>query len=94
MHKQCLCVICGGQSPEHEVSLESTRNVLAAIDRRRFAIQLIGIDKRGNWNRYNPDRFVLDRTGRRGRVRTALANPGPRVTLACVNGRGCDCPID
>jgi D-alanine-D-alanine ligase len=42
-------IIYGGQSAEHEISILSARNVLAALDRSRFEPVLIGIDKSGKW---------------------------------------------
>jgi D-alanine-D-alanine ligase len=42
-------ILYGGQSAEHEISILSARNVLAALDRERFEPVLIGIDKSGRW---------------------------------------------
>ena len=42
-------ILFGGQSTEHEISILSARNVLAAMDRTRFEPVLIGIDKAGRW---------------------------------------------
>jgi D-alanine-D-alanine ligase len=42
-------IVFGGQSAEHEVSILSARNVLAALDPARFEPVLIGIDKTGRW---------------------------------------------
>jgi D-alanine-D-alanine ligase len=42
-------IVFGGQSAEHEVSILSARNVLAALDPSRFEPVLIGIDKAGRW---------------------------------------------
>ena len=42
-------IIYGGQSAEHEISILSARNVLAALDRSRFTPVLIGVDKSGKW---------------------------------------------
>ncbi len=42
-------ILFGGQSTEHEISILSARNVLAALDRTRFDPVLIGIDKTGRW---------------------------------------------
>ncbi|MGB6449248.1 MAG: D-alanine--D-alanine ligase family protein [Steroidobacteraceae bacterium] len=42
-------IVFGGQSAEHEVSILSARNVLAALDPSRFEAVLIGIDKAGRW---------------------------------------------
>jgi D-alanine-D-alanine ligase len=46
-----VVILFGGRSAEHEVSILSARNVLAALDRRRFQPILIGIDKQGRWHR-------------------------------------------
>ena len=47
--KTTVGVLFGGQSGEHEVSLMSVQSVLAAIDRDRYDIVPIGIDKNGRW---------------------------------------------
>ncbi|MBC8259615.1 MAG: D-alanine--D-alanine ligase [SAR324 cluster bacterium] len=42
-------LICGGTSGEHEVSLVSAYNIQAALDRDKYDVLLIGIDKSGTW---------------------------------------------
>src|SRR6516164_7555782 len=49
MRKIRVGIVFGGQSVEHEISIMSARNVLAALDRSRFEPVLIGIDKSGRW---------------------------------------------
>ncbi len=44
-----LVIIFGGQSAEHEVSITSARSVMKAIDKDKYNISLIGIDKKGKW---------------------------------------------
>ncbi|AHF06963.1 D-alanine--D-alanine ligase [Desulfitobacterium metallireducens] len=44
-----IMVLFGGQSGEHEVSLESAQSVLNALDRTRYEVQTIGISKGGKW---------------------------------------------
>ena len=44
-----VAIIFGGRSAEHEISILSARNVLAALDTERFEPVLIGIDKAGRW---------------------------------------------
>ena len=51
MNKTKVIVLFGGRSAEHEVSLLSARNVVAALDRTRFEPVLIGIDRQGRWHR-------------------------------------------
>ncbi len=42
-------LLFGGKSPEHEVSLQSARNILEAIDQEKYEVVLIGIDRAGQW---------------------------------------------
>jgi D-alanine-D-alanine ligase len=42
-------VLFGGRSGEHEVSLLSAASILNAIDRRKFEVVPIGINKAGHW---------------------------------------------
>ncbi len=44
-----LAVLFGGRSCEHEVSVTSARSMLAAMNRDRYDIKLVGIDKAGRW---------------------------------------------
>ena len=49
MAKIRVGVLFGGKSAEHEVSLQSARNVMAAINREKYEVVPIGIDKKGRW---------------------------------------------
>ncbi len=51
-------IIFGGQSAEHEISILSARNILAALDRSRFEPVLIGIDKSGQWLAQDEQRLL------------------------------------
>ena len=51
-------ILFGGRSAEHEVSLQSAKNVFDAIDRSRFEPVLIGIDKSGRWLLCDAARFL------------------------------------
>jgi D-alanine-D-alanine ligase len=42
-------ILFGGRSGEHEVSLLSAASILKAIDRRKFEVVPIGINKAGHW---------------------------------------------
>lgn len=44
-----VAVLYGGRSGEHEVSLRSAFNVIHNLDRSRFEVIPIGIDKQGVW---------------------------------------------
>jgi D-alanine-D-alanine ligase len=43
-------VVFGGKSGEHEVSLQSARSVMSALDRDRYELVPIAIDKAGRWH--------------------------------------------
>ncbi len=50
MHSKIrVAVLFGGRSAEHEVSLQSARNVIDAIDHEKYETVLIGIDRAGAW---------------------------------------------
>lgn len=44
-----VAILFGGQSAEHEISLISARNIVEAMDKRKYEIVSIGIDKQGRW---------------------------------------------
>jgi len=50
-----VCVVFGGRSGEHEVSLNSSYNVIRAIDKSEFEITMLGITKEGIWKLYHGD---------------------------------------
>jgi D-alanine-D-alanine ligase len=52
---QRLLLVFGGRSSEHEISLRSATEVLAALDRARFTPVLLGIRRDGGWRTGSPD---------------------------------------
>lgn len=47
--KKTIAIICGGKSGEHEVSLRSAFYVFNNIDKRKYRVVIIAIDKKGRW---------------------------------------------
>ena len=45
-----VALLFGGKSAEHEISLISARNIVAAMDKNKYDIVAIGIDKQGRWH--------------------------------------------
>ena len=43
-------LLFGGRSAEHEISLASARAIFEAVDRTRYDVVLIRIDRSGNWH--------------------------------------------
>jgi D-alanine-D-alanine ligase len=44
-----VALLCGGQSTEHDVSVNSAKNVINALDSKRYDVSVIFIDKQGDW---------------------------------------------
>ena len=49
MKKLSVCILFGGISPEHEVSLRSAESVLNNIDHSKYNVFPLGITKSGDW---------------------------------------------
>ena len=49
MNKLNVCILFGGMSPEHEVSLRSAESVLNTIDKEKYNVYPVGITKDGDW---------------------------------------------
>jgi len=56
--KMKVCLLCGGRSAEHEVSLQSAKNVFNEMDRTKFEPFVVGIDKSGRWFLYEQGSFL------------------------------------
>lgn len=77
-----ICVLYGGRSGEHEVSLRSAASVVKHLDSRKFSLVLIGIDKTGRWHLQD-------------RVRSApLPGQGDILSIAESSKRVCVVPGD
>ncbi len=55
-----IAIICGGKSAEHEVSLQSAKNIIEALDIKKYDPTLIGIDKKGNWHLYDIKKYLVN----------------------------------
>jgi D-alanine-D-alanine ligase len=68
-----VAVLQGGRSGEHEISLRSARSIMEAMDRSRYEVVPITIDKEGRWS----PRPILPEPG---------ANPGIDVVFPALHG--------
>ncbi len=55
-----VAIIFGGKSAEHEVSLQSAKNVIEALDKSKYEPVLIGIGKDGRWFLNRKSQFLLN----------------------------------
>lgn len=60
MAKLRVGIVFGGKSAEHEVSLQSAKNIVDAIDKTKFDVVLLGIDKQGQWHVNDASDYLLN----------------------------------
>lgn len=53
-------VLFGGKSAEHEVSLQSARNIIESLDKNKYEVIPIGINKEGKWLLNNTSNYLLN----------------------------------
>ncbi|MBQ9929223.1 MAG: D-alanine--D-alanine ligase [Oscillospiraceae bacterium] len=59
MVKLSVCVLFGGMSPEHEVSLRSAEYVLNSLNTEKYNIFPVGITKDGDWVLFGSNDYSL-----------------------------------
>ena len=83
MKKLSVCVLFGGISPEHEVSLRSAESVLNNMDPEKYNIFPVGITKDGNWILFGGTDYSMLPSGQ------WQDHPGNRkATISPVRGQG------
>ena len=75
-----LGILFGGQSCEHEVSVTSARSIEKAIDREKYHVHLIGIDKSGYWH-LGDDVEALTSSGSVTQLQQGQNHPDTAVSL-------------
>ncbi len=58
--KKNLCVIFGGESPEHDISQKSVTSVLNNLDEDKYNIYTLGITRDGRWLLYTGDKALIE----------------------------------
>lgn len=83
MKKLAVCILFGGISPEHEVSLRSAQAVLNHMDKEKYDIFPVGITREGDWFLYGSNDYskLPD-----GSWRSCSENK--RAALSPVRGQG------
>ncbi len=84
MKKLRLGIVFGGRSAEHEVSLQSAKNVLQAIDKTKYDVILIGIGKDGKWYLSDYSKLLPNRRN----LKSTFLNPLNQVSLVSFEKRG------
>jgi len=83
MKKISVCILFGGISPEHEVSLRSAESVLNNIDHNKYNVFPVGITRDGDWILFGGTDYSLLPSGQ------WTDHPGNRrATISPVRGQG------
>ncbi|MDO8488026.1 MAG: D-alanine--D-alanine ligase family protein [bacterium] len=53
MPKVRVGLVFGGKSGEHEVSVRSAASIYRALDKQKYDVRLVGVDKAGQWHQVN-----------------------------------------
>ncbi|MBE6928404.1 MAG: D-alanine--D-alanine ligase [Ruminococcaceae bacterium] len=83
MSKLSVCVLFGGISPEHEVSLRSAESVLNNLNTEKYNIYPVGITKDGQWLLYRGTDYSALPSNR-----WITAEDNRRVAISPVRGEG------
>ncbi|MGH7794741.1 MAG: D-alanine--D-alanine ligase [Candidatus Binatia bacterium] len=94
-----VALLFGGKSAEHEISLISARNIFHAIEKKKYEILAIAIDRQGRWFLDDGARLLRDATASSvsmagaknaaavmpGETSKPLMRPSSRQTLGAVD---------
>ena len=86
MKKLSVCILFGGISPEHEVSLRSAESVLNNIDHEKYNVFPVGITKDGDWIHFGGTDYSMLPSGE------WINHPdNRRATISPIRGQGLLC---
>jgi D-alanine-D-alanine ligase len=79
-----VALLFGGKSAEHEISLISARNIFQAMDKKKYDVLAVAIDKHGRWSVDEGARLLRDASSSRvesiGTKQSVAALPGDTQT--------------
>lgn len=87
MSKIKVCVLFGGKSPEHDISLKSATSVISNLDKDKYELHLIGITKDGEWFYYSGSVDCLEDDGwlaDKSKLKKAIISPDSRDAAIIV----------
>lgn len=100
MSEKChITVLCGGQSTEHEISVLSARNVVAALDRKKYAVSVIYITRQGRWYLLDDEKQIhkakLQELIAKKSASAVMLMPGdPKHPWVLKNDMSCQIPVN
>ena len=86
MKKLSVCILFGGMSPEHAVSLRSAESVLNNIDKEKYNVFPVGITREGDWILFGGRDYSMLPAG------TWMTHPhNRRAAISPIRGQGLLC---
>lgn len=82
--QETTLIVFGGKSAEHEVSLNSARNIYDALDKTKYKPVLCGISQTGSWYSISPEQLATAVNIKD----SEMNSQNPLVTLICEKGSG------
>ena len=83
MKKLSVCILFGGISPEHAVSLRSAESVLNNIDKEKYNVFPVGITREGDWIHFGGTDYSMLPSG------AWINHPdNRRATISPIRGQG------
>ena len=83
MRKLSVCILFGGVSPEHEVSLRSAESVLNNINQEKYNVFPVGITRSGEWILFGGRDYSMLPSGA-----WETCEQNRKATLSPVRGQG------
>ncbi len=89
MSKLKVCVIFGGKSPEHNISLKSAKSVILNLDKDKYDIIMLGITNEGEWFKFDGSPESLENDGwlsDKSKLTKAIISPDSKDRAIIVFG--------
>jgi D-alanine-D-alanine ligase len=88
--KKRVVLMFGGKSAEHEVSVASAKNIYRGLDKEKYDVRLVYIDREGCWSlreKIEEEHVAAGCTKARGKKQSAVASiAGAFAQLGCAEG--------
>jgi len=92
--KLTVGLVCGGVSPEHEVSFNSARNIYKAINRKKYKVEIIGVSRTGQWQHLPEKAFLKTKSLDKKLGRALALIPGQPNPIIYKSGKNTFPKID
>ena len=95
-----LGILCGGRSAEHEISLISAKSIYDMLDKEKYEVHIIGIDKTGAWHLRDSSVFLdhaedpqsIHFSGEKKRIALLPKKEGKEIV--CYSDSRLDCSLE